>query len=111
MLPIGTKVRVTQPGDHFFEVGDEATITEKLDFLGLVEMRRDDGLLQVLKADQFESLGNVHYPFATSAHKQTDPAKKPGQIVNPIPESMLYKPAQNAKAYKPAHGGYPGEVA
>lgn len=35
------------------------------------------------------------------AHKQTDPAKYPGQIVNPIPD---------AKTYKPAHGGYPGKV-
>lgn len=34
------------------------------------------------------------------AHKQTDPAKAPGQIVNPIPESKLYKPA---------HGGYPSK--
>jgi hypothetical protein len=32
------------------------------------------------------------------AHKQTDPAKAPGQVVNPLPESMLYKPT---------HGGYP----
>lgn len=30
--------------------------------------------------------------------KELDPAKKPGQIVNPIPESLLYKPT---------HGGYP----
>jgi hypothetical protein len=32
----------------------------------------------------------------TPAHKQTDPAKLPGQIVG--------------QGYKPAHGGYPGEV-
>lgn len=36
--------------------------------------------------------------FSVPAHKQDDPTKKPGQIVNPIPENMLYKPA---------HGGYP----
>ena len=34
------------------------------------------------------------------AHKQTDPAKAPGQVVNPIPPSKLYKPA---------HGGYPSK--
>jgi hypothetical protein len=32
------------------------------------------------------------------AHKQTDPNKAPGQIVNPIPEALLYKPTP---------GGYP----
>lgn len=32
------------------------------------------------------------------AHLQADPAKRPGQIVNPLPPS---------KAYKPSHGGYP----
>lgn len=32
------------------------------------------------------------------ANKQTDPAKTPGQIVNPLPPS---------KGYKPSHGGYP----
>jgi hypothetical protein len=32
------------------------------------------------------------------AHKQTDPSKLPGQRVNPIPDSLLYKPA---------HGGHP----
>ncbi len=40
-------------------------------------------------------------PFPSTnvpAHKQTAHENKPGQIVNPIPESMLYKPA---------HGGYP----
>ena len=36
---------------------------------------------------------------STPAHKQTDPSKTPGQIVNPIPPSKLYKPT---------HGGYPG---
>lgn len=33
----------------------------------------------------------------TPAHKQTDPAKYPGQVV-PNPPSKLYKPT---------HGGYP----
>jgi hypothetical protein len=37
-------------------------------------------------------------PLKVPAHKQTDPSKVPGQIVNTIPESTLYKPA---------HGGYP----
>jgi hypothetical protein len=32
------------------------------------------------------------------AHKQMVEDSRPGQIVNPIPASMLYKPA---------HGGYP----
>lgn len=38
---------------------------------------------------------NIH---SIPAHKQTDPAKAPGQIVNPLPASKLYKPT---------HGGYP----
>lgn len=38
-------------------------------------------------------------PFSVPPQHQRDPAKAPGQIVNPIPESKLYKPA---------HGGYPG---
>lgn len=41
---------------------------------------------------------SLHTP---PAHKQIDPAKAPGQIVNPIPPSKLYKPA---------HGGYPDAV-
>jgi hypothetical protein len=44
-----------------------------------------------------KNIGNLMR--AIPAHKQTDPAKAPGQIVNPIPPSKLYKPA---------HGGYPG---
>jgi hypothetical protein len=41
----------------------------------------------------------VQFPSTNvPAHKQQDARAKPGQIVNPIPESLLYKPA---------HGGYP----
>lgn len=49
------------------------------------------------------------------AHKQTDPAKMPGQIVNSINFDMMddmagiQTPSPSA-LYKPAHGGYPGEV-
>ncbi len=51
------------------------------------------------------------------AHKQLDPAKKPGQIVNPINTDMMddmamidTEPRRRmvAQQYKPAHGGYPG---
>ena len=37
--------------------------------------------------------------FHTPAHKQTDPAKLPGQIRN--------SEKTTAKEYKPTHGGYP----
>jgi hypothetical protein len=49
--------------------------------------------------------------FSTPAHKQTDPAKKPGQIVNPIDEDaggamddtipMTEDERQIAKLYAP----------
>lgn len=38
----------------------------------------------------------------TPAHKQTDPAKMPGQVRNPAPVK--------AAEYKPTHGGYPDYV-
>jgi hypothetical protein len=40
-------------------------------------------------------------PLSTPPHKQTDPAKKPGQITTPLTPSQ---------AYRPTHGGYPGTV-
>lgn len=55
------------------------------------------------------------------AHKQTDPAKKPGQIINPINTDMMDEMSKYAAqerhagmrpelaaTYKPTHGGYPG---
>lgn len=58
--------------------------------------------------------------YSTPAHKQTDPAKKPGQIVNPIVTDTMTagmddtldcalpsKQAAVAAAYRPTHGGYP----
>lgn len=68
---------------------------------------------------------DMHQP---PAHKQTDPAKLPGQIVNPINTDMhddmsdyatrvtwndpkpLMGNTESAPGYKPAHGGYPGTV-
>lgn len=55
---------------------------------------------------------------STPAHKQTDPAKKPGQIVNPpvvnhdlMDDMGKYaeqeRHAPTSKTYKPTHGGYP----
>lgn len=44
-----------------------------------------------------QDLARANGAFSTPAHKQTDPAKYPGQVV-PNPPSKLYKPA---------HGGYP----
>lgn len=44
--------------------------------------------------------------LTTPAHKQLDPAKQPGQIVNPLPASSPVP----SKEYKPTHGGYPGTV-
>jgi hypothetical protein len=43
------------------------------------------------------------YILSTPAHKQTNPAKYPGQIVNTTPQPTT------AKAYKPTHGGYPSK--
>ena len=50
------------------------------------------------------------------AHKQTDPAKQAGQIINrPEPPSnhdMMDDMAEyvSAKEHKPVHGGRPGEI-
>lgn len=51
-----------------------------------------------------KSIGNMMRSIP--AHKQTDPAKYPGQY--PGPRTPL--PVENppSKLYKPAHGGYPG---
>ena len=42
----------------------------------------------------------MHEVLSTPAHKQTDPAKLPGQVRTPVPVT--------SKSYKPTHGGYPG---
>jgi hypothetical protein len=56
--------------------------------------------------------------FSVPFHKQTDPAKQAGQIVNhksdegvkadPLGEFSLSR--SGSKGYRPAHGGYPGKV-
>ena len=54
--------------------------------------------------------------FSTPFHKQTDPAKQAGQIINrPEPPSnhdMMDDMAEHvsAKEYKPVHGGYPEPI-
>lgn len=50
---------------------------------------------------KFITMEQAMYPLHIPAQHQTDTTKAPGQVVNPIPPSMLYKPA---------HGGYPGHV-
>lgn len=55
-------------------------------------------------------------PLSTPPHKQTDPEKYPGQIPSPAERDAMKRNAlalnygTSAKAYKPAHGGYPGNV-
>jgi hypothetical protein len=60
--------------------------------------------LELAEAD-YESYRPKEKMIRTSAHLQTDPAKLPGQIVNPIPASILPQPT--SASYKPTHGGYP----
>lgn len=63
--------------------------------------------------------------FTVPAHKQTDPSKKPGQIVHPLNHDMMDDMITHAEErqalrlvvpapltppagqYKPTHGGYP----
>lgn len=44
------------------------------------------------------------------AHKQTDPAKYPGQQPKrpALPTGTPVNEASPSRAYKPVHGGYPG---
>lgn len=59
---------------------------------------RDTSAYEPFNLDLFVFGDPSMYVQTVPAHKQTDPAKAPGQIVNPIPPSKLYKPA---------HGDYP----
>lgn len=52
--------------------------------------------------------------LSTPAHKQTDPAKLPGQIVNPVPKSMLATHVARSRVWghfpMGVHERYPGQL-